>query len=318
MIDLREVILLVCFANRHPGITLEKLARKFGLKEKEVKRALELATLCGLPDYTPFDLIEVDFEDSRVYVRFADYLSRPVSLSLLEALSIIWSAGLLAKCRLKGVKALEQAVAKIKATFSQELASEVEDLAQRREIIFEDVDEKVLDTIEDCIGSCFVAEMVYHSVGRDELSKRLIDPYLLVVERGKWYLVGYCHRHQEMRRFLVSRIKSIKKLKKKFTKVPFKPEEYSKSYRLEDEIEVKIFYSEEAARFIRERVGPRRREDLLNGGCIVTLGTRSFAGIVKHWVLPYRAHAKIISPPELKNFYLKELDSMLSLYEGGD
>lgn len=316
MIDLREVILLVCFVNRHPGITLEKLACKFGLKEKEVKRALELATLCGLPDYTPYDLIEVDFEDNRVYVRFADYLSRPVSLSLLEALSIIWSAGLLTKCRLKGVKALEQAVAKIKAALSQELASEVEDLAQRREIIFEEVDKEVLDIIEDCIDSCFVAEMVYHSVGRDELSKRLIDPYLLVVERGKWYLIGYCHRHREIRRFLVSRIKSIKKLKKNFKKVPFKPGEYSKSYRSEDEIEVKIFYTEEAARFIRERVGPRRREELPDGGCVVTLRTRSYAGIIKHWVLPYRGQAKIISPSQLKGFYLNELNSMLALYRG--
>ena len=70
--NLPEMVLLVSYVNRHPGVTLGELSRKFNRSVSEIKKTLELASLCGLPDYTPFDLIDVDFEGDRVYVRFAD------------------------------------------------------------------------------------------------------------------------------------------------------------------------------------------------------------------------------------------------------
>jgi len=51
--------------------------------------------------------------------------------------------------------------------------------------------------------------MVYRSSSRPEPQARDLDPYALVHRWGWWYVVGYCHRRQEVRSFRVDRIDSL-------------------------------------------------------------------------------------------------------------
>jgi predicted DNA-binding transcriptional regulator YafY len=311
--DLREIILLVSYVNRHPGITLRELSKRFNRSVGEIRKTLELASLCGLPDYTPFDLIDVDFEGERVYVRFADYLSRPVSLSLSEALAILWGAKILAKGHFSFTRPLGEAVNKIKRAISSELAAEAEKIASQREIVL-DEEESVLEEINKCIEKNITAEMEYHSLGRDELTKRIVEPYTVVVQRGKCYLIAFCRLRGDFRQFLVNRIRSFRPTREKFQRKPFDVEKFLTSYSPE-EVEIKIFYTEPAARFVRERVGKERREDREDGSTVICLGYGSYKRIIREWVLPFKHQAKIISPAELRKQFLKELQRIKEKYE---
>jgi predicted DNA-binding transcriptional regulator YafY len=49
-------------------------------------------------------------------------------------------------------------------------------------------------------------EMNYQSNQVPHPSQRALDPYALVHRRGWWYVIGFCHLHQEVRTFRVDRI----------------------------------------------------------------------------------------------------------------
>jgi predicted DNA-binding transcriptional regulator YafY len=54
--------------------------------------------------------------------------------------------------------------------------------------------------LRQAIDGDVVLEVNYHSVSSGE-GVRLVDPYFIVFRGHAWYLLGYCHRHGEMRSF---------------------------------------------------------------------------------------------------------------------
>src|SRR4051812_8829121 len=46
----------------------------------------------------------------------------------------------------------------------------------------------------------------YYTMGRDDTSKRKIDPYHLLFQNGQFYVVGYSHEREDIRVFRLSRI----------------------------------------------------------------------------------------------------------------
>jgi hypothetical protein len=78
---LERILLLVPFCVRNPGVSISEIARRFGAPEKEILDDLNLLFVCGLPDYTPADLMEVVIEEDTVVIRMADYFARPLRLT---------------------------------------------------------------------------------------------------------------------------------------------------------------------------------------------------------------------------------------------
>src|SRR4029079_15784662 len=64
-----------------------------------------------------------------------------------------------------------------------------------------------LAKVETAISRRKTIEFDYYSIERDEVSKRKIDPYHLLFQGGRFYLVGYAHERGDMRVFRLSRIK---------------------------------------------------------------------------------------------------------------
>ena len=67
-----------------------------------------------------------------------------------------------------------------------------------------------LETLWSSASARKWVEIVYASPKRPEPSTRKVDPYGLVLRRGVWSLVGYCHLRQGLRTFHVHRIRSLK------------------------------------------------------------------------------------------------------------
>ena len=67
-----------------------------------------------------------------------------------------------------------------------------------------------LETLWTAASARKWVELVYASPKSPQPSTRKVDPYGLVLRRGVWSLVGYCHLRQGLRTFHVHRIRALK------------------------------------------------------------------------------------------------------------
>lgn len=84
----------------------------------------------------------------------------------------------------------------------------------------DDFDLELLNTISHSIDESISIGIRYFSLHSVETTLRKLDPYFLKHYKGQVYLIAYCHKHQDIRTFLLSRIKGITEtydhFKKKF------------------------------------------------------------------------------------------------------
>lgn len=78
--------------------------------------------------------------------------------------------------------------------------------------------------------------MLIDYISRDgEHSRRVIDPYVLILKRNVWYVYAFCHTKQDFRTFKIGRIK----------KLWFTGEQFERKQISKEDIPLNFFYSEE-------------------------------------------------------------------------
>ena len=203
---LRRILLLLPYAIRHPGVSVDELARKFGVQRRELVEDLNLVFLCGLPGYGPGDLIEATLDEDRVYVRMADYFGAPLRLTPAEALALY--AGGAALTTLPGMEeadSLQRGLQKLGRALGAEEGSEL-----RVQLDTGPVDH--LSVIQEALRDNRRLHLDYFSASRGELTSREIDPWGLVAAVGRWYLVAWDHSVGDERMFRTDRIKDAEML----------------------------------------------------------------------------------------------------------
>jgi proteasome accessory factor C len=192
---------LVPFISTHQGISLPDLAKEFDLSENELLSDLNTLWMCGLPGYTPLELIDLEFESGYVSIRNAEILQR-VRLLTKQELVII----------LLGLDILRESF----ATSRSDLIAPVENLmAKIREIVGNIataapiVDSSHRAMISQAIKSRCDLEISYYSTIRDAVSTRRITPLDLSVDFGFEVLNAYCHSAGGFRTFRLENMKSV-------------------------------------------------------------------------------------------------------------
>ncbi|HVF53287.1 MAG TPA: WYL domain-containing protein [Actinomycetota bacterium] len=278
---LRRILLLVPYAIHHPGCSLGELAGKFDIKETELRRDLELLFLCGLPGYGPGDLIDVELAGDRVYVRMADYFSKPLRLTPYEAITLYSSAAAIAALPgMDQADALKRALAKLGRALGLSKADEAGGL---------DVEVAGavahLEVIQDALTRGRRIHIEYWAASRREMTDRDVDPWGLVAALGHWYLVGLDHSSGEERIFRSDRIKSAGVLDEE-AEIPadFDPGTYRGIFRPSgDETEVTLEISEGVARWFEDYYPVTSSSELKDGWRKVTVmsgSARWAAGLV--------------------------------------
>ena len=79
---------LIPYVLEHQGITLDELAHKFNISTETLYEDLNLLFCCGLPGYTPLELIDLSFDDGYVSVLEPQELDVPRKLSKQELLRL--------------------------------------------------------------------------------------------------------------------------------------------------------------------------------------------------------------------------------------
>ena len=74
---LRRILIVLPYVIQNPGVTVGDLVHRFGANRLDVLEDLNMIAMCGLPGYTPLELIEVSIgDDDTVLVGMADPVRR--------------------------------------------------------------------------------------------------------------------------------------------------------------------------------------------------------------------------------------------------
>lgn len=191
---------LVPYISSHQGISLKELAKVFQVDQAQMTSDLTTLWMCGLPGYTPLELMDLDFESGFVTIHNAETLSKPRSITFDEGVALVLGLDLLRSALssdrsdlLARIDLLSQRLAGLIKLPSALSATSV-------------VNQEVSAAITDALKSRMGLEITYHSLYRDELSTRIILPIEIVETDGHLYLSSYCYTASDFREFRIDRI----------------------------------------------------------------------------------------------------------------
>jgi proteasome accessory factor C len=205
-VRLRRLLTIIPWIVDHQGSSLDGLAARFGIRVAELERDLELIPFCGLPPYSPDRLIDCEIVDGRVFLRFAEYFARPLSLTPGEGFALL-AAGqaLLAVPGADPGGSLAAALGKLAGVLGAGDGMAVE-LGPAR----------YLEPLRAAADAGERVEIDYYTFGRDELTTRRIDPRSVFAAAGQWYVDAYCHRAEDDRLFRVDRVRGVRPTGERF------------------------------------------------------------------------------------------------------
>jgi len=204
-VRLQRLLAVVPYVIRHPGTPLPELSQVFGVGEADLTADLNLLFLTGLPPYTPGDMVDVEIEDGRVWIRMADHFSRPVRLTRAEATALyLKGTELLGASGLPETDALRSAMDKLAEGLGPETLGEL------KAEIGDPGLPGPLEAVREAVAAREPVEIDYYSASRDEVGARRIDPEQLFSAMGNWYVVAWDHRADAERMFRLDRIRKVR------------------------------------------------------------------------------------------------------------
>jgi proteasome accessory factor C len=196
---------LVPYIVAHPGISITELAKEFSISRDEVLKDLNLLFLCGLPGYTPLELIDISFDEESVVIRDPQNLAAPRNLNESEALIARIALAALEESTPKTSAAYLQIIAlreKIAKAFSSSIPASA--------ITFTlDKERAMLEAIEGAIKQELDLEMTYNNVTKDSSSRRSITPISIIAEDKRTLVSAYCHSAKALRTFNLAQISEV-------------------------------------------------------------------------------------------------------------
>ena len=195
---------LVPFILRNPGISISALAAEFSVSSEEMLKDLNLLFMCGLPGYTPLELIDISFDDGFVVVRDPQNLDAPRNFTESEALALRVALATLLEITPsthRNFEKIKNLSAKIGAAFSSEIPQGAIDFVADKE-------RQILFIVEEALKSDKDLEIVYVNVSQDSKSRRVVTPRSLSISQERTLLQAFCHLAQGPRSFNLKFIES--------------------------------------------------------------------------------------------------------------
>jgi proteasome accessory factor C len=195
---------LVPYLNTHQGISLKELAQHFDVSPSQMSADLTTLWMCGLPGYTPLELMDLEFESGYVSIRNAETLSKPRSITFQEGVALLLGLDLIASSLPEDRQDLLISIASLRSRLTSILGVPVKLSATAS------TSGVVTTTISQAITTKSGLEISYHSMYRDLLTERTVMPIELYEKDNHQYLRAYCFTALDYREFRVDRVKSVK------------------------------------------------------------------------------------------------------------
>jgi predicted DNA-binding transcriptional regulator YafY len=288
---------LIPFILENPGISTHELASRFSVSQKQIEDDLSLVFLCGLPGYTPYELIDLTFEDGVVSVIDPQVLDRPRKFSNSELVVIKLGLQVLREINVDQPTKL----AKIDKLFAK---------------IFSDYDQIPFVSKNVMSSSPYYADISkaiyqrrglkiqYQSISKDAVTERVIVPQGITVLNGNLYLHSFDLSAREERTFrldLINKCELSEKVLEEF------------SLQNSREVLVELWVDQQMLNFIERNSSIIEEQSKVDNGFKVILKISNLEWISRA-VLSHAPYIKVISPTSLSNEVNERIERLLENY----
>jgi proteasome accessory factor C len=189
---------LIPYIVQHPGVTVDEICGVFRIGRHDLVQELELINMCGKPEYTPGDLIEVSIEGENIFILMADYFSRPFRFTASELISLYLAGRALSDLAgLKEAATFQSALAKLERALLSGEKADLEAVDDNIVMQPDHPDQPKLQLLREAMDDRRQIDMEYYSSGRDVITRRRLNPLNLFFGSGNWYLLGWDHLRRE-------------------------------------------------------------------------------------------------------------------------
>jgi proteasome accessory factor C len=277
-----EVLPWLC---ANPGVSAKETANQFGLSQKELLDLLQLAVVTG-PGQGGGELVDIDFEDEdSLCVLDAKGLERPIQFTVETSMQII--GGLNYLMQLPGAinsSELESLLLKLQSAFKVD--------NQPIEIVPNDEAKILIQVTNQAISENKCLEIEYVSVSTGQVSRRTIEPKLLIAGNDQIHLKAWCNAALDFRLFRLDRIKEFKLIER-----PQHEREIPQETPLQGVITVEL----DCINYLAIEFDPRiikASNPTSDGRTLLTIGVHDLNWIAGE-ILASEGRIKAVSPPEL-------------------
>ena len=200
---LPRLLSLVPYLLARPGIPLADVAADFGIGERQLRRDLELLWMCGLPGYGPGDLVDLSFSGDTVTVTEDAGMRRPLRLTTAEGTALLVALRTLGDLPgMVDTDAVRRATAKIERAVGDAGAAGVAVEVSRQE-------QATTAAVREALEAGRALRIRYYTAGRDDVTRRTVDPMRLLLVEGRGYLEAWCRRAGAVRLFRLDRVDDV-------------------------------------------------------------------------------------------------------------
>lgn len=255
-----------------------------------------------------------------------DWRLPTIALTKGELFALTLGASMLQACAGSAYAVdLRSAIARLAERLPEETWVDLQQLADER-IIFRSgaqitLDPDIWHQLEDACRESKQVWIRYYTASRNDSSERVIDPYVLHIYRGtNPYVIGWCHKREEVRWFRVDRIRELKPLEAHFERKPdFNAKDHLEMIFQHEvggvPVTVQVWFDAKTAPYIRERRWhpTQTLEEHPDGAVTLGMVVRGLNDL-KRWVLGYGRGARVLEPPELVELVKEEVEGMREQY----
>jgi proteasome accessory factor C len=288
---------LVPYILENPGISTIDLAAKFSVTQKQIEKDLQLIFLCGLPGYTPYELIDLTFEDGIVSIIEPQVLTKPRNFSSNEMVVIKLGLEILREINVNEPNKLDKI-----STLLQKVHRETD---QDSVLLAKEISSSpYYSVINTAISQRKQLSIEYQSVSKDQLSTRLIVPYNLSMLNGNLYLSAYDMDRQSDRVFKLDLISKCE--------IGERTElDLVKSTSIDQIVELMV--DVKLTNFIERNTSIIVDQRLTADGIKVTLKVNNLEWISRA-VISYAPNISVISPIALSEMIEQRAKNLLNAY----
>ena len=190
---------MVPYFQVNPQVSYAKAANDLGVNRKQLEADINQLWICGMPGYTPGDLIDFELSDDTINVTFSAGIDRPLQLTSTEATGILMALRALAE--IPGVvdpAAARSAIAKIDSAAGTAEAGSAESAGA--------TESAAAAAVRQAVRDQRALRIEYFSASRDAQSTRDVDPIRVVLVGDQSYLEAWSREAEGVRLFRFDRI----------------------------------------------------------------------------------------------------------------
>jgi proteasome accessory factor C len=207
LLEVERLLDLVPFLSVNPYISLKELSLEFGESEREMSNELIALSMCGLPRYTPYELIDVSIESGYVSISNHETLDIPRALSTGELTAFLLGLNLIKDSLLNSSQEKPSSASKVAQVDS--LITRLKGLLDTPIDVALDTSSHFLSEIERVIAKRGTLLIRYLSSSDDAAKDREIHPLSLTREGQHTYISAFCKNSQAHRSFRLDRIEAL-------------------------------------------------------------------------------------------------------------